>query len=97
MAILTPATEPLKPSSPNLLINTALAVLLGFPIALGLALLIENRDRRVRTLDDLTRTLTLPVIGHLQLHARQRRLFGHQRLPALSQSLMRSLPGAAAK
>ncbi|MFZ5521151.1 MAG: chain length determinant protein EpsF [Pseudomonadota bacterium] len=97
VAILTPATEPLKPSSPNLLINTVLAVLLGLPIAIGIALLIEHRDRRVRTLDDLTRTLTLPVIGHLQIHARQRRLFGRQRLPALSQSLMRSLPGAAAK
>lgn len=63
--VLTQAAAPLEPSSPNLLLNTALAVFLGGLLALGTALLLELMDRRVRGLDDILTALDLPVIGVL--------------------------------
>lgn len=97
VAVLTSASEPLKPSSPNLILNTAVALLLALPLAVAAALIVENRDRRVRTLDDLRRTLQIGVIGTLQSnHAGRKALFGNKRLPSLGQQLLRPLPGAAA-
>jgi chain length determinant protein EpsF len=63
--VLTQASPPLEPSSPNILLNTALAVFLGGLLAVGTALLLELMDRRVRGLDDILTALDLPVIGVL--------------------------------
>lgn len=62
---LTQAAPPVQPSSPNLLLNTALAVFLGSLLAVGTALLLELLDRRVRNADDVVTALELPVIGFM--------------------------------
>lgn len=62
---LTQAAPPVQPSSPNLLLNTALAVFLGSLLAVGTALLLELMDRRVRNADDVVTALELPVIGFM--------------------------------
>ena len=63
IAILNPAIEPSHPSSPKLQLNLAVALLAGLMLGVGAALLFEQIDRRVRSIDDLGRVLGLPVMG----------------------------------
>ncbi|MDE2368739.1 MAG: chain length determinant protein EpsF [Burkholderiales bacterium] len=63
--MLTEAVPPITPSSPRLVLNTLLALLGGILLAIGTALFLELRDRRVRNLDDVVAALDLPVIGNL--------------------------------
>ena len=65
ISVLTPATEPADHSSPKLLLNALLSVFLGTLLAVGFALVRELMDRRVRTLEDLSEGLGLPVLGAL--------------------------------
>jgi chain length determinant protein EpsF len=61
--MLTQAVPPLEPSSPKILLNTLISIFLGTLLAVGTALMLELRDRRVRDLDDVVAALGLPVIG----------------------------------
>ena len=61
--LLTTATPPLEPSSPKLVLNTLLAIFIGGLLAVGAALLLELKDRRVRNVEDVVAALGLPVIG----------------------------------
>lgn len=63
--LLTSAEPPLEASSPKLLLNTAMAIVLGGLLAIGGTLLLELRNRRVRTASDVTTTLRLPLLGML--------------------------------
>jgi len=63
--LLTQAVAPLRPSSPRVFLNTALAAVAGSLLAIGIALALELRDRRVRNLDDVVAALGLPVLGAL--------------------------------
>ncbi|WP_227815732.1 chain length determinant protein EpsF [Nitrogeniibacter aestuarii] len=63
IVVLTPAVPPLKPTSPNILLNTALAVFLGLLLGLAGALLMEMADPRVRGLADLGNMNGAPVLG----------------------------------
>lgn len=65
IAVLNPAIQPLEPSSPKVLLNTLLAVFLGTLLGVGLALLTEMLDRRVRSSEDLVTSLEIPVLGEL--------------------------------
>ena len=90
VSVLTQAAPPLEPSSPNLLLNTALALFLGSLLAVGTALLLELMDRRVRGLDDILAALDLPVIGVLPKPGSRRG--GGKALPSnLQQRLMAPL------
>ena len=61
--LLTQATPPNEPSSPKILLNTALAALVGALLAGAVPLLLELRDRRARSAADVAAFLGLPVIG----------------------------------
>jgi chain length determinant protein EpsF len=63
IAILNPAYEPSRPSSPKVELNLTMALLVGLLLGIGAALLLEQVDRRVRSIDDLGRVLGLPVMG----------------------------------
>ena len=63
IVVLTPAIEPVDPSSPKLLLNTLVAVFLGTLLAVGTVLLLELLDQRVRGDDDLQQLLGVPVLG----------------------------------
>ena len=65
VVLLNPAVDPVKPSSPKVLRNMALSVFLGVMLSLGLTLLRELLDRRVRSEQDLSEALGLPVLGVL--------------------------------
>ena len=63
--VLTEATPPLEPSSPKVVLNAILAVFVGFLLAAGVVLVLELRNRRIRSADDLFVSLGLPVLGVL--------------------------------
>ena len=65
VSILSVAVEPVEPSSPRLVLNTIVSVVLGALVALIVALLLELFDRRIRSSDDLTELLETPVLGQL--------------------------------
>lgn len=65
IVVLNPAVEPTEPSSPRLLLNTLLSIFVGTMLGVGLALLLELFNRRVRSPEDIVEALGLPVIGYL--------------------------------
>lgn len=86
VAVLNPATEPLEPSKPRVLLNILLSVFVGTLLGVGAALTLELLQRRVRSSDDLVQALDLPVLAVLEpegrprpLRDRLRRLFGSRR------------------
>jgi uncharacterized protein involved in exopolysaccharide biosynthesis len=71
--VINEAIEPIEHSSPKLLLNTILAVILGSILAVGFALLREMSDRIVRSESDLAEALGIPVLGVLEREKRGRR------------------------
>jgi capsular exopolysaccharide synthesis family protein len=67
ISIIDRADPPLKPSSPNLLLNLAIALFGGLALALVLVFLREQLDDTVRTADDVERKLGLPTLGVIPL------------------------------
>ncbi len=63
VAVLNPATAPQSTASPKIMLNVLLSIFLGTVLGLGLALLAEMLDRRVRSRDDLTDLLEVPVFA----------------------------------
>jgi len=63
ISVLTPAEPPLEPSSPKVLRNFLIAIFLGTLLGVGTALLLELMRRRVRSTEDLSETLGVPVLA----------------------------------
>ncbi len=63
--MLSAATEPTHSTSPRVLLNTVVALVLGTLLALMIALSVELYDRRVRGPIDILQALDMPVIGTL--------------------------------
>lgn len=78
IAVLSTAVVPTAPASPRLGLNLALAVALGALLGIGLALLREMTDRRVRSAYDLVAVLGAPVLGVLVGDADHRRRLPRQ-------------------
>jgi chain length determinant protein EpsF len=90
--VLTQAVPPNEHSSPRVFLNLLLSIVLGAMLAVGVALVMEMLDRRVRGFDDITQGLGLPVLGVMPkagaggAHASKAAL-------AVQQRLVTSLPG----
>jgi polysaccharide biosynthesis transport protein len=63
IAVLNPAIAPPDPSKPRVFLNILVSVFLGGLLAIGLALVLELANRRIRSTDDLVEALELPVLG----------------------------------
>jgi uncharacterized protein involved in exopolysaccharide biosynthesis len=63
--LLTPAAAPRTPHSPNLILNLALAIVVGVMLGLGLVLAREMTDRRVHSPIELAEATGAPVLGEL--------------------------------
>ncbi len=63
IAILNTANEPVEPSRPKMLLNVLVAVLLGLLLGVGLALMRELSNRRVRSVEDLAEIVGLPMLA----------------------------------
>ncbi len=66
VAVLSPAIVPSKPSSPKVALNIALSLVVGAMLGLGIVMLLEITDRRVRSLDDLENAWNVPMLGELK-------------------------------
>ena len=63
IAILNPAVPPLNRASPRILFNLILATFLGTLLGVAAGLLTEMNDRRVRSREDVSDLLALPVLA----------------------------------
>lgn len=88
--MLSTAAPSVEPSSPRIILNTALAVFLGLLLAVGVALLMELTDRRIRAPEDVVTALGLPVLGSLPTPGARR--FASGRRLSLMQQRVIGLP-----
>lgn len=70
ISIIDAATPPRKPSKPNMLLNMALAALLGLGFGVLAALVLEALDETVATPDDVEKKLGVSVLGVAPLLAK---------------------------
>jgi len=80
IAVLNPAIPPVDPSSPRVFLNTLLSIFLGGFLGIGLALLLELLDRRVRSSNDLVASLGIPVLAELGPGRRGKRWLTHPKV-----------------
>ncbi|GGY58301.1 chain length determinant protein EpsF [Pseudoduganella sp. SL102] len=75
VSILNPAVAPLEPSGPKVTLNVILSVFLGTLLGVGLCMLAEMFDRRVRSETDLSDMAELPVLGAINWNPPKRKRF----------------------
>ena len=86
ITVLNPAVAPRDPSRPKVFLNIALSVVVGVMLGIGMVLLAERFDRRVRSRSDLY-TADVPMLAVLNTwQPAGHRLLGH------SGSTRRALP-----
>jgi len=79
IAILNAAAAPIEPSRPRILLNVLVSVFLGTLLGVGLALMLELANRKVRSADDLAEALDLPVLGAIASAGRSLKRSGGNR------------------
>jgi polysaccharide biosynthesis transport protein len=95
VGVLSSAVEPPYPSFPKIPLFVAVAAVVGALLAMGVALMRELFDRRVRTVEDLTEQLQLPLLCVMPGPAAVRR-FGRKVDPRLlMQQRVLGLPAAS--
>jgi succinoglycan biosynthesis transport protein ExoP len=67
VAVIDPGRLPDKPFKPKTKRDLALAAVLGLTLGVGLALLLENLDDSIKSVDDLERACSLPSLGIVPL------------------------------
>ncbi|MEJ1921966.1 polysaccharide biosynthesis tyrosine autokinase [Microbacterium sp. KHB019] len=70
---LEPAQVPVSPSAPNVPLIVTLGALLGLAAGIGVAALRAVLDNRIRSIEDVERTISAPTLGGIALdpHARE--------------------------
>lgn len=68
--LVQPATPPSERSSPQPARNVMLGIVLGALLGLGLAILLERIDRRVRTVDELEELYGAPILARIPRSSR---------------------------
>lgn len=61
--VVQPAEVPSAPASPDVVANTALALVLGLVLGIAIALVRDAMDKRVRSREDLERRVGAPVLA----------------------------------
>lgn len=92
---LTVAVAPVEPATPRVLLNVILSAVIGLLFAVAVVLLLELRNRRVRSIGDVLAALDLPVIAVMPGTGAAARL-GDRRMTALHQRLLAPLPAPVA-
>jgi polysaccharide biosynthesis transport protein len=96
VSVLKHATTPALPSSPKLVLNLTVAVLVGLLLAVAAAVLREKSDQRLRTEHDVVQLLKQPLLGVMTSHKHTKRTVSPYRLRWMAH-LARVLPPPAAK
>lgn len=76
VTVLSPAVTPDRPASPRMDLNLALSAVVGVMLGIGIVLLLEMTDRRVRSQDDLANAGDVPLLGELKPWKPASRLLG---------------------
>jgi polysaccharide biosynthesis transport protein len=63
--VVSPATHSSIPTAPNVMLISVIGAMLGFILAVGIAILIEVLDIRVKSEDDLISRYSLPILGSI--------------------------------
>lgn len=87
IALLSPAAVPLRAARPNLQLNILLSLVTGFALGCALVALAERGDARIRSVEDLTSIVELPLLAVLSNDGRSAAL-----LPPPAGVPMRALP-----
>jgi chain length determinant protein EpsF len=66
VAVLNPAIAPQDHSSPKIMLNILLSIFLGTMLGVGFGLIAEMMDRRVRSREDISELLEIPVFAVIQ-------------------------------
>ena len=66
VAVLSAAVAPISPTGPKVMLMTLLSIFIGSMLGLGLGIVAEIIDRRVRSSRDLIEVLNVPVLGVLK-------------------------------
>jgi chain length determinant protein EpsF len=90
--VLTDAGPPLLPSSPKVILNGLASIALGLALGLAAVVLLEFADRRVRTVDEISELLGLPIFGVLPRPGGIARFSGGQKLLISPRGLFARLP-----
>ncbi len=90
--VLDAAAPPSDPSSPKVMKNMIFATVLGGMLALATGLLLEFLNRKVRSIEDVSRGLGLPVIGVMPAPDRRRLLGQRSSQPLLARRVLGQLP-----
>lgn len=64
---LQPAQVPTEPAAPNLRLSLAVGAVLGLAVGLAVAVLRAVADTRVRTIEDVERVVSAPILGGIAL------------------------------
>ena len=80
---LNAATTPIEPSNPKILFNVLIAAFVGTLLGIGLALVLELVNRRIRSSEDLVQMLDLPVLASISSSSNWRRMANTPRHLAL--------------
>ncbi|HEX7640223.1 MAG TPA: Wzz/FepE/Etk N-terminal domain-containing protein [Burkholderiaceae bacterium] len=78
--VISSATPPAMPTSPKIAAGLLMGLVAALGVGLGLAFLLEQFDKRVRTASDAFEFLGLPVIGIMPSPSMNRRLRGQMAL-----------------
>lgn len=87
VSLLNAAKTPIKPASPDLVINLVSAVVLGLALGCALAVLAEKRDHRIRSVFDLEMQTNVPLLAVITTGNRPRRIAGTSGIPRLTRPL----------
>ena len=67
VAVLNPASIPIEHSRPRILLNVLISIFLGTLLAVGVAVVLELMNRRVRSVEDLNQIMDLPVLATISI------------------------------
>jgi polysaccharide biosynthesis transport protein len=97
VVMLAQAVPPVLPSSPKVVLNTVISIVLGLAFAMGAAMLMEVVDRRLHAFDEVSELIGLPLLGVLPGPGGKGR-FAARRTPLVSpQAMFRQLPAPAGR
>jgi non-specific protein-tyrosine kinase len=63
LTVVDPASPPIEPASPRVLLNTLIAALVGLLLAIGLAFLFDYLDDSLKSTDQVEAVAGLPTLG----------------------------------
>lgn len=84
LSVVTPATVPVSPSSPNTKLNILVGLIAGLVVGLGAALLRTILDTRIKGEQDLRHVTDSPLLGRIAFEA------DAQKKPLLTQAAIQS-------